>query len=58
MQIEVWRARGRVPLAAEVSAALVETMIKDNASSGAPQAGGLGPSDCALRSQYALAIIR
>jgi hypothetical protein len=53
----VWRARGRVPLAAEVSAALVETMIKDG-SSRAAQADGLGHSECALRSQYALAVIR
>lgn len=72
LQVAAWRARGRVPLGADITACLVQAQL-DDASLGDYGGGGWCPSDTsspgaaaaaaaraepALRMQYSMAIVR
>lgn len=57
-----WRSRGRVPLAADITAALVEARLQDEQLVGHPgskqQPFHEAASDHALRLAYSLPIVR
>lgn len=62
MQVAAWRVRGKVPLAVDATAALLEVQMQDQMrhtrSSTARTVANSGLSHHALRLQYALPLIR
>jgi hypothetical protein len=63
--VEVWRARGRVPLGVDITALLLETALCDASFWSAPAAAAAAQHQAAaavsqqqLRMQYAAAIVR
>jgi hypothetical protein len=59
-RIEAWRARGRVPVSVDATAALVEASLAyaERRAGGGAHAPGAGPSETSVRLGFAMALIR
>jgi ribosomal biogenesis protein LAS1 len=57
-QVAAWRVRGRLPLGIDITACIVETMLRDPHHQAKMGVGEMPISNNMLRIQYSLAIIR
>lgn len=58
-QVETWRARGRTPLGVDITANLLDTILRDPGYDPTPGRPLLPPlPDALLRTQYSLPLIR